>query len=208
VFDCGERDGLFYFDMEYVAGLPLHGFVSMNRMAAIVPLVDQLSSFVRQNDDGATVDLSAAVRGKIATLAGGDDATARYAAYCLDHDWSAVPAGYCHGDLTFENILVRDGEVYLVDFLDSFADTPYVDFSKLLQDVLLMWSWRGQARPPFIKNVVLYNGLAAMLSPAELELTHRLLVLNLLRALPYARERSDQQFLHTALAHLAERFPS
>jgi hypothetical protein len=47
-----------------------------------------------------------------------------------------------------------------------------------------------------------------MLSPAELELTHRLLVLNLLRALPYARERADQQFLHTALAHLAERFPS
>jgi hypothetical protein len=208
VFDCGERDGLYYFDMEYIAGLPLHTFVSMNRMPAILPPVKQLTCFVRQNDGGATVDLSGAVREKIAALTGRDDTTARYAAYCLEHDWSNVPAGYCHGDLTFENVLVRDGELYLVDFLDSFADTPYIDFSKLLQDVLLMWSWRAQDRPPFIKNIVLYNGLAGMLSPAELELTHRLLVLNLLRALPYARERADESFLHAALAHLAERFPS
>lgn len=207
VLDSGERAGLFFFDMEYIAGFTLHTFVSRNTTRSIVPLVRQLTRFVRRNHGEATVDLTAAIHGKIATLQRGDDqAVARHADYCLAHDWSEVPAGYCHGDLTFDNILVRDDGLHLIDFLDSFVDTPYVDFSKLLQDVLLMWSWRAQPRRPFVKNIHIYDGIVEILAPWELELTHRLLVLNLLRALPYARTAADHRFLHTALAHLADRF--
>jgi len=31
-----------------------------------------------------------------------------------------IPIGYCHGDLTLSNILLKEETYYLIDFLDSF----------------------------------------------------------------------------------------
>lgn len=60
------------------------------------------------------------------------------------HDWSKLTPSICHGDLTLENIIVKDDEVYLIDFLDSFYDSWFLDIGILLQDVQTMWSYRFQ----------------------------------------------------------------
>lgn len=46
----------------------------------------------------------------------------------------------CHGDMTLENILVDSfGNIYLIDFLDSFCDSVYFDIAKIYQDLNYKW---------------------------------------------------------------------
>lgn len=51
-----------------------------------------------------------------------------------------LPIGFCHGDLTFSNILFSGSNYYLIDFLDSFVESPLMDIVKLRQDSAYMWS--------------------------------------------------------------------
>ena len=51
-----------------------------------------------------------------------------------------LPVGRCHGDLTFSNILFSKSNFYLIDFLDSFIETPLMDIVKLRQDSAYGWS--------------------------------------------------------------------
>lgn len=51
-----------------------------------------------------------------------------------------IPVGLCHGDLTFSNILFNGNNYYLIDFLDSFVETPLQDIVKLRQDTAHRWS--------------------------------------------------------------------
>ena len=71
-------------------------------------------------------------------------------------DLQTLRAGYCHGDLTLENVIAGKWKasedepkatraLYLIDFLDSFIDTPFVDAATVLQDCLCHWSYRYDA---------------------------------------------------------------
>lgn len=51
-----------------------------------------------------------------------------------------IPLGICHGDLTFSNILFNGNNYYLIDFLDSFIETPLQDIVKIRQDTAYRWS--------------------------------------------------------------------
>lgn len=53
-----------------------------------------------------------------------------------------LPQGICHGDLTFSNILINTDsmELYLIDFLDSFIETPILDIVKVRQDTKFYWT--------------------------------------------------------------------
>jgi|TARA_R100000388_G_scaffold94903_1_gene84099 hypothetical protein len=52
------------------------------------------------------------------------------------------PIGPNHGDLTFSNILIKKSQkkVYVIDFLDSFLDSPLQDVVKLRQDTNFFWT--------------------------------------------------------------------
>ncbi len=47
--------------------------------------------------------------------------------------------GVSHGDFTFSNMIFSH-KIVLIDFLDSFIETPLQDISKLLQEVRLQWT--------------------------------------------------------------------
>lgn len=51
-----------------------------------------------------------------------------------------LPMGICHGDLTFSNILFNGNNYYLIDFLDSFIESPLLDIVKIRQDSAHLWS--------------------------------------------------------------------
>lgn len=50
----------------------------------------------------------------------------------------SIPIGFCHGDLTFSNMILSD-KILLIDFLDDFINSPIQDICKLLQSVNLQW---------------------------------------------------------------------
>ena len=58
----------------------------------------------------------------------------------LGMDNVVIPMGVCHGDLTFSNILFNGNNYYLIDFLDSFVESPLLDIVKIRQDSAYLWS--------------------------------------------------------------------
>jgi hypothetical protein len=49
-----------------------------------------------------------------------------------------LPVGKCHGDFTISNMLFSN-KIYLIDFLDSFYESPLQDIVKIKQDTNYHW---------------------------------------------------------------------
>ncbi len=123
-------------------------------------------------------------------------------------EWK-LPIGVCHGDLTFSNILFTANTYYLIDFLDSFIESPLMDVVKLRQDSAHIWSAKMYAKPydPIRLRIICdkidseldayfqqYDWYKAYYLPLQ--------ILNLLRVLQYAKDESVITDLQTELTHL------
>lgn len=62
-------------------------------------------------------------------------------------DVYVLPVGICHGDLTFSNVLFNGNNYYLIDFLDSFIESPLLDIVKIRQDSAHLWSQLMYTKP-------------------------------------------------------------
>jgi len=68
-----------------------------------------------------------------------------------------APRTFCHGDLTFSNILFHKNRIFFLDFLDSYVDSFLCDIVKLKQDLYHMWSIKIQnIRSLRIKQIYQY----------------------------------------------------
>lgn len=50
-----------------------------------------------------------------------------------------VPKTFCHGDLTFANIIFHKNRLFFIDFLDSYIDSVVCDIIKLKQELYHFW---------------------------------------------------------------------
>lgn len=114
-----------------------------------------------------------------------------------------IPVGLCHGDLTFSNILFNGNNYYLIDFLDSFIETPLQDIVKLRQDTFYKWSQL------MYKNHFDEVRLKVICDKIDFEIDkyfseryewykhnyHIMQLMNILRILPYANEPNVVNYL-------------
>lgn len=118
-----------------------------------------------------------------------------------------IPVGTCHGDLTFSNILFNGNNYYLIDFLDSFIETPLQDIVKIRQDTQYQWSQLMYTKPfdatrlrivcDKIDREIHRHFSAKYTWYAENYLVMQLM--NILRILPYAREHNVISYLSVIL---------
>lgn len=107
-----------------------------------------------------------------------------------------IPVGLCHGDLTFSNILFNGNNYYLIDFLDSFVETPLQDIVKIRQDTAYRWSQLMYAKQ--CDEVRLHIVLDKIDQEIDRYFSEKyawyrdyykvVQLMNILRILPYARE--------------------
>lgn len=119
-----------------------------------------------------------------------------------------LPVGLCHGDLTFSNILFNGNNYYLIDFLDSFVETPLQDIVKIRQDTAYRWSQLmytkrydavrlhiildkidRQIDTYFSNKYQWYNDFYAVMQ-----------LMNMLRILPYAHEEKVIDYLKVTIS--------
>jgi serine/threonine protein kinase len=103
----------------------------------------------------------------------------------------------CHGDLTFENILISENnkKLYYIDLLDSFFSHYWFDFAKIYQD--LEGEWFNIKNPDFVipKEKILFmknylDNQIKIIEPQYFKYHYFLLTLMFLRIIPYATDEN------------------
>lgn len=120
-----------------------------------------------------------------------------------------VPIGVCHGDLTFSNILFRGEQYCLIDFLDSFVESPLQDIVKLRQDSKYLWSCLMYQQPYDALRLKLISEyvderLDKHFNQYDWYKDHYevLQLMNMLRILPYAKDEKVVKYLKRVIKTL------
>lgn len=108
-----------------------------------------------------------------------------------------IPLGICHGDLTFSNILFNGNNYYLIDFLDSFIETPLQDIVKIRQDTAYHWSQLMYTKPyDAVRLNIIFNKIDKEIDAYFSKKYdwynvnyHIVQLMNILRIVPYAKEQ-------------------
>lgn len=207
VFDTGYIDGCFYADMEYIDGKTVAALIRDGEFEAAHKAIYSVFTLFTPVDTMLTDahDVVQKVASMHDALASFDDQELcqKTLALISNHTWETHPAA-CHGDLTLENMLVKDGKVYLIDFLDAFHDCLEVDMAKMMQDLCCMWSFRhaklDQSGVEFLHDCALYaEGLYKKITNSDESQLRAMLQLTLLRIYPYLKDDVTKAFLDTEL---------
>ena len=113
-----------------------------------------------------------------------------------------LPIGYCHGDLTFSNMLFDKDDIVLIDFLDTYFDSPIQDIVKIRQDTKYFWSLTMLTNyVDKLKMKQCFNYIDNKLDNEFKKLEYYNLyykpfqILNLMRVIPYCSSVSNINFL-------------
>lgn len=125
-----------------------------------------------------------------------------------------IPVGLCHGDLTFSNILFNGNNYYLIDFLDSFVETPLQDIVKIRQDTAHRWSQLMYTkRYDAVRLHIIMNKIDKEIDTFfsnkyqwYREYYPVMQLMNILRILPYAHEGKVVIFLKNTLSEILDSF--
>lgn len=123
-----------------------------------------------------------------------------------------IPIGLCHGDLTFSNILFNGNHYYLIDFLDSFIETPLQDIVKIRQDTHYRWSQLMYTKPYDATRLRIVCDKIDREIDSYFSRKYRwyadnysvMQLMNILRILPYALEQKVIDYLKNVLAAILD----
>lgn len=217
IFEYGiNNKGIFYFDMEYINGITLSEYMKQIKIKEIVDLITLLFESLPIKQGGYFDRAQNIFQHKISDLETILDTSDINIKQSLDllkkYDFSKVPQSSCCGDLTLENIIINmRGEIYVIDLLDSFYNSWMIDVAKLLQDVELGWSYRKQVRDfglnlrlATAKQALFDNILSLEEGQTYLVTIYHILLLNILRIYPYAKDKLTLDFLDNSILQVFE----
>lgn len=215
ILDDGFTDaGLYYFDMAYVQGITLAEYIKTIEIGKVRGLVDKLVRHMVPRTGGQAPADEALFTEKIQSLRNRleplhDPSVDMALARLEGHSWAKFTRSPCHGDMTLENILVKDNQLYLIDFLDSFCSCWLFDAGALMQDIQTLWAYRHQPmnintlirlitfRDIFVENI------RETVGDDCLEVYYALL-LKLIRIYPYAKDQETLLFLDEKVRSVME----
>lgn len=195
----------YFIEMEFINGLHFNDYILRKDIKHIKEFVEKLIDDILNREELDNIDTDP-IKSKLDSLKKFCNSTEKKKSlkYLYDFDWNFIKSSYCHGDLTFENILIKNDEIYLIDFLDSFIDTKYIDIAKILQDIDVYWSLRNKEIDSnlLIRYQVIKKILLSKLNQDEKKICYTLLLINLLRILPYTSDEKTNNFLHKKIEYV------
>ena len=136
-----------YFDMEYIAGKSFEEFFSIASVNDVEFIVSTLFDYFDTLISTArSFDATNKILTKIDSLKE-KSSHKKYIEFLrkyVEDNKIIVPHTFCHGDLTFANIIFHKNRLFFIDFLDCYVDTFLSDLVKLKQDLHHLWAVRNQ----------------------------------------------------------------
>ena len=136
-----------YFDMEYIAGKSFEEFFSVASANDIEFVVSTLFDYFDTLISTArNFDATNKILTKLDSLKE-KSSHKKYIEFLrkyVEDNRIIVPHTFCHGDLTFANIIFHKNRLFFIDFLDCYVDTFLSDLVKLKQDLYHLWAVHNQ----------------------------------------------------------------
>jgi hypothetical protein len=211
VLDQAEVEDLYYFDMEFVPSRDANSFLMSATLAEVREFAARVEELItrmsRKSLDGQAAEPTLEpFRTKLAEISqrtdGRFDALISPIRDAIDHlsGFAKDPvATVCHGDLTFENILVGPRtELWTIDAIRSPVDHYWMDWAKLFQDCEGRWHIHRGKKLSIGVTRWLRNrwfSYAVRLTPEYASRHYILLALTFARILPYTNSRADLDFV-------------
>jgi len=121
-----------------------------------------------------------------------------------------IPVGSCHGDFTLSNMLFLE-KVYLIDFLDSFYESPIQDIVKIRQDTKYYWITKiydSKKDIDFLKIKINLNYIDKKLTNYfdnffwYKDLYNIFQLFNMIRIIPYLNYNKDKEIYNFLLKNI------
>jgi thiamine kinase-like enzyme len=118
---------------------------------------------------------------------------------------NSCPLALAHGDLTFSNIIIDSDykSIWLIDFLDSFVNSPYVDIAKLIQEFKYGWSARFLKGSEATKASIFKEHSKIIITDKIKHIDPKLVgffsLINLYRIAPYLTDNLTMEWLKKAM---------
>lgn len=151
---------LYYFDMEYIRGLSFYDYfltADISDIKFVIETLFKYFDFLSLNY--RTINVQSKLLDKLSDL----EKKTLYPKYLkflknyIENNKIIVPKTFCHGDLTFNNIIFHKNRLFLIDFLDSYIDSFLCDLVKLKQDLYYFWSLEVQEKTDMrVKQIYSY----------------------------------------------------
>lgn len=215
----GYKEGLFYFDMEYIPGRTLAELIPIMKSYDVSPYIDLLFRVLHWTEAGRKSDARQAFGIKLFQLENilsskifDGKIPAKVFSMLKSFDWNTINETPCHGDLTMDNMIVApNGRICMLDFLDVFYNSWMIDVARLLQDMDLHWSFRKVN----LTDIAIHNLNAARnlivekISSSEggkdkIKAIYYLLLLNVLSMWAEPHAETEEQWLSASLVKVME----
>ena len=190
-----------YFDMEYIPGNTFSEFfstASVNDVEFVVQtLFDYFDSLISTS---RMVDATNKILKKLDSL---KEKTfhkeyIEFLRKYVESNKIIVPHTFCHGDLTFSNIIFHKNRLFFIDFLDCYVDTFLSDLVKIKQDLYYFWAlktWNVHTHRLEQIYRFAWNELENRYSSFMYEPFDILDVMNILRIEPYLTSEDQRVIL-------------
>jgi tRNA A-37 threonylcarbamoyl transferase component Bud32 len=180
-----------YYDMEYISCLEMKKYLSFNKANKLVDFIQEIVYNLSKNT--YEKDYTETYRNKLSKFDFTKFEMPFTADELIDKLPKILPASEYHGDFTLENILydTKNDKFVLIDPLTTEFDSFVFDLAKLRQDLVCKW---------FIRNDDVYLDSKLYLIIDKLNNfvhneNHYLLILMLMRVLPYTTNEKDKEYL-------------
>lgn len=213
---------IFWFSMRYVSGIKATEFLSKADTSTLQELGSVFLNYFEtlQKESVLSPPPLEAINNKIngleKNLLSNSKLNSRISNRLLEYLRLTIPKehlylGKCHGDFTLSNVLFGKDSIYLLDFLDSFIESPMIDIVKLRQDTKFGWTiiidkkleafkiGRTEIAMKFLDEVIweyIHSDYGRRLWYNYLE------VFNLARVLPYLDDPKEIDFVQNAISEL------
>ena len=138
-----NEDGLFFFYIYYIQGITMSEYIKTIEIGKVRSICKNIVTNIVSIDSNETEVTECVFKNKIKSLkrklqSKNNPVIDEAIGLLNKHSWKRFNKTQCHGDLTLENIIIKDNQLYLIDFLDSFYDSWIMDISTIIQDVQTM----------------------------------------------------------------------
>lgn len=214
VLNYNNQGPLYWFEMEYVSGDKYSNYFTRITKDRIDEIIFYFQSYFNDQIKQAKINtppnklISNKIDSLINTINNQQQIPTEFIhkleSYLRRIPQSSIYIGECHGDFTLSNMLfLKDKRICLFDLLDSFIESPIIDWVKLKQDTRFKWSMHIENETQ-LQNTKLLQVLSYI--DEKLNQLFRdneviqawepyLTVLNLARILPYAKDERDNHYL-------------